>query len=451
MADLEFLETDADAIYNAVITALERGVNEPLYPGDERRIFGDALVAVFVSVYNQVNNACRQKMLQFASGEVLDALGERYDCHRIAPVSAKTTLRFSVKSPIAGNIMIEEGTRATPDYEIYFKTTEAAVLQAGMLYVDVSAESVGTGENYNDYRPGTINQLVDLIPYIDFVENIDATHGGDNGEPYPDVDGGVGDEHYRERIYIAPTALSVAGPQDAYEYHVKSADSRIVDVAVLSDIQRIHCKLPVYDGKAFLGGSGYDIKTLQVKNGIYDIDYIATYATGGVEETLIVITLYGDLATAEAIEVDIDMDLAGHVLIVPLLADGKIPGDDVLQKVYEVCSAEDIRPMTDHVIVRPPEQIDYEIEITYYTTSSKEADCIKAIEGKTGAISQFVEWQSTKMGRDINPDKLRALCLSPQDGVGCTRIDVKSPEYVELKDTQVAKCKSISVKHVVEM
>lgn len=68
MADLSFLETDSNRIYEDVISALEESVREPLYPGDERRIFGDALVALFVSVYNKANDACKQKMLQYARG-----------------------------------------------------------------------------------------------------------------------------------------------------------------------------------------------------------------------------------------------------------------------------------------------------------------------------------------------------------------------------------------------
>lgn len=446
MADLSFLETDSEEIYNTVITALEKNVNEALYPGDERRIFGDALVAVFVSAYIQVNDACKQKMLQYARGKVLDALGERLACYRIEAKPAKTILRFSVKTPIAGNILIAEGTRATSDYKVYFKTTEAAVLQAGTLFVDVPAESTGCGESYNNYLVGTVNQLVDLIPYIDFVENVSITHSGDDGEPYPEVDGGTGDEHYRERIYLAPTALSVAGPRDAYEYHVKSADASVADVAVLSDRQNVHYTVPVYDGKAFLGGEGYYIDTLAVKGGTLDIDYTVSY-----ENSLMVLTLSGNLSAASSIEIDIDVDLAGHVLIVPIMEGGEIPTEDVLQKVYDACSLEDVRPMTDKVIVRPPEQIEYSIDIVYYTTMANESDCISTIEGKKGALDQFVNWQDTKMGRDINPDKLRALCLSPENGTGCNRIKVIAPEYKELKRTEVAKCKRITVKHVLEV
>ena len=116
-----------------------------------------------------------------------------------------------------------------------------------------------------------------------------------------------------------------------------------------------------------------------------------------------------------------------------------------------MCSADDVRPMTDLVIVEAPAQIKYDIEIIYYTTAADESDCIYAIESKDGAIEQYIKWQDTKMGREINPDKLRALCLSPKNGTGCDRIILKSPEYKEVEATQVASFSgNLKVSHVVE-
>ena len=68
MADLSFLETDSESIHESVILALEQEIKEPLYPGDERRIFGDAMAAVFVAAFNVVNEACKKKMLQYSTG-----------------------------------------------------------------------------------------------------------------------------------------------------------------------------------------------------------------------------------------------------------------------------------------------------------------------------------------------------------------------------------------------
>ena len=445
MAELSFLETDADSIYTTIITALENGVNEPLYPGDERRIFGDALVAVVVAVFNQVNQACKEKMLQYASGKTLDALGARYACDRISPKPAKTTLRFSVNEAMPNNIVIAQGTRVTPDNEVYFQTTEAAVLQAGDLFVDVPAESTATGASYNDYAVGTIKQLVDLIPYIDSVSNTVTSFGGDNGEPYPEQDGGAGDNHYRERIQLAPTSLSVAGPSDAYEYYAKSADSSIADVAIISDVEELHKTLTLHGGCAFIGGRDLLADTLVIA-GCTDSDYTIDYT----DKELLVITFQGSKASEGSVTATIQQDMAGKVLIVPILEGGKIPDKDMLQKVSDVCSADDVRPMTDLVEVRAPEQVTYDIDITYYTDKASESDCVETIEGEDGAISQYKEWQGTKMGRDINPDKLRSLCLAPASGTGCSRIIVTSPTYTEISRAQVASIGTVSVKHITE-
>ena len=47
--DIKLTTTDASTLYKTIITELEKGAGEPLYPGDERRIFGEALVPVFVA------------------------------------------------------------------------------------------------------------------------------------------------------------------------------------------------------------------------------------------------------------------------------------------------------------------------------------------------------------------------------------------------------------------
>ena len=44
--DIKLTTTDASTLYKTIITELEKGAGEPLYPGDERRIFGEALVPV---------------------------------------------------------------------------------------------------------------------------------------------------------------------------------------------------------------------------------------------------------------------------------------------------------------------------------------------------------------------------------------------------------------------
>lgn len=430
----EFLTTDAQIIYDEVITELESHVGEPLYPGDERRLFGEALAAVFVSMYNALNDAAKQKMLRYARGTVLDALGERVGVTRIAPTSATTTLRFSLSEPVGENVLIPQGTRVTSDSTHYFATTAAAVIEVGQTAVDVEAASVEGGSSYNGIPIGGITAIVDSIVYVDRVTNTTETAGGGDEE---------GDDSFRERIKAAPSKLSTAGPIKGYQYWAMSADSKIIDVTVKSEQETLTRTLPIYDGKAFTGGDTLLLDTLTVytangataaKNG----DYTAEYSDGLLTITP---TPGGALDEAENIRISIDTTNAGVVRIVPMCANGEIPDETVLAKVLAAVNASEVRPLTDRVKVEAPTVVEYDVVLTYYTTAEEESDCILTVEGAGGAIDQFNEWQSDALGRDINPDKLRALILAPSaDGaVGASRVVITSPTFTELTDTTIAK------------
>ena len=431
----EFITTDAKLIYEEIMTTLEEGVSEPLYPGDERRIFGEAMVPVFVSMFNTINDAARQKALRYARGQVLDALGERVGVERLSPTKATTILRFSLNSSIMENVIIPEGTRATSDNMRYFVTTRAAVIEAGDLYIDVEAESEGGGTDYNDIAVGAVSVLVDLIPYIDMVSNTVITSGGADEED---------DDSLRERIRVAPSKLSTAGPVNGYRYWAMSADASIADVSVKSEIEKLSRTLTVNGTKAYKGGSDLIDESLIVylSDGNTpaqpDKDYKATY-----EDDLLTIELLpgGSLEGFGELKIEIEKTNAGVVKIVPICDNGKLPDEAILAKVFGACSASEVRPMTDKVVVSAPEVIEYDIEMTYYTTAAAESTCIKTVEGSGGAIEQYIGWQSGALGRHINPDKLRALILAPSGDadVGATRVIITSPEFTELNDTTIAK------------
>ena len=89
MSELKFIETTDETIYTDILEELENGVGEPLYPGDERRIFGDTMAKVIVTVYNTVNDACRQKIAPICKGHCSGRSGRKqrrdpsrsYLCH----------------------------------------------------------------------------------------------------------------------------------------------------------------------------------------------------------------------------------------------------------------------------------------------------------------------------------------------------------------------------------
>ena len=226
--NINFINTDSAELYSEVVGSLMEYCNEALYPGDERRIFAEGLVQAFLAMYTLFNDRAKQRTLQHARGTVLDALGKRQDVERLQPAPASARFRFTASAVIGQNIVIPEGTRITTDGSVYFATKTTAVLPAGATDIDVEGVCMTSGADYNGFTAGAISTLVDLIPYIAGAVNVTASSGGDDGEPYTDE----GDERYRERIRLAPSSQSTAGPESGYRFWALTADADIVDVAI---------------------------------------------------------------------------------------------------------------------------------------------------------------------------------------------------------------------------
>ena len=447
MSELKFIDTEAGPIRDGILEDLENGVGDPLYPGDERRIFGEALAQVVVAVYNSVNDACRQKMLRYARGDVLDALGENRDTARLDPTFATTTLRFGVNEAVSHNIIVPARLRVTGDFIHYFLTDQTVVLYAGQLFVEVGATAEKGGADYNDAAIGELSQIVDLsdVALIDYVTNTEPTGGGGDQET---------DEAYRERIREAENRLSTAGPEKAYRYWALSSSPIVTDAVVESETERISRTLKTYAGHAFQGGANLIPESLAVylpggSEAVDGTDYTASY-----DDELLTLALSGSLAAADEVKIEITRNMYGRVKIVPICAGGELPDEDVLEAVRRVCSADDVRPLTDIVQVEAPEVELYDIELTYYTTKANESEVVKNVEGPDGAINRYIYWQGSNLDQDINPDELRKLILCPhwiENPIGATRVIITKPEYKELPSTTVAKFSgNINVQHVVK-
>jgi phage-related baseplate assembly protein len=371
MADknINFTPVDADEIYDLVIGILEDRTGESLFPGDERRIFGEAVVAVVVQLLNYVNDAARQRLLRYARGEVLDAIAERRMVSRLEASRAHATVRFSAAAPAEENIIIPAGTKVATGDSLYFATDLVGVIKAGIEHVDIAVTSTEGGSVYTNLTAGTISRLVDLIPGVSKAESITLTTGGDDGETYDEA----GDEHFRERIRLASAGYSNAGSEAAYRFFALSADP---DIAAVS------------------------------------------------------------IANPED----------GHVEIVPIMKGGVLPSQEVLDSIVAMCSADKVRPMTDYVTAISPISAPFDIELVYYIDTAGENATVANVEGTDGAIEKYILWQMTELGRDINPDKLRAEVLS----AGAFRIDVVEPTFTELDVFTVAQFSgNLSVTHEV--
>lgn len=435
--DLNLVDVDPLSIYNSVVTSLESGVGEPLYPGDERRIFGEALVAVVVAELSKANDASRQTLLRNARGQVLDSIGERLGVERIDATPAQTTLKFTLSAAQANAITIPAMTRVTSDGSLYFATDEACAIPSGQTVGVVTASCQTAGSDGNGLPAGTLTTLVDLQPYVQTVTNTTETAGGDDGEPYT----AEGDDRLRERIRLAPNALSVAGPEQAYVYWAMTADPNIVDVAAFSDEYDDAKTVPVVDGKCYVGGDLLDPDTLLTVEG-QSTGFTYTY-----EDSLLTISLGETDAAKESVAVVVHRLMDGRVKVVPLMEDGELPDEDTLQAVHDAVNDRAVRPMTDVVTVEAPTPVDYTIDVKYWTTIDQEAAVVQAVEGVGGAIDRYVADQSAHLGRDIEPDVLKTYVMQ----AGALRCDVTAPVRTSVSGLQVARLSgSRAVSHEVE-
>lgn len=137
----------------------------------------------------------------------------------------------------------------------------------------------------------------------------------------------------------------------------------------------------------------------------------------------------------------------GQVNIYILMKDGTIAGDEIKNAVFAACNHDDVRPLTDYVVVDDPETVGYDIAFTYYIPKALQKSSVDIEAAVQAAAHEYVGWQSAKLGRDINPDELRQRVKA----TGIKRIVLTSPAFTVLRDgkddtvPQVAELGEVSI------
>ncbi|MCP3921903.1 MAG: baseplate J/gp47 family protein [Desulfobacterales bacterium] len=124
---------------------------------------------------------------------------------------------------------------------------------------------------------------------------------------------------------------------------------------------------------------------------------------------------------------------SGKVNICFLLSDGKIPADEDISNVEAIVNSDTVRPLTDQVIVDKPTISDYNVELEYILKEAdreNEATIDKKIKE---AVEEYILWQKSKLGRDINPDYLFQKVIA----AGAKRVTITQPKFTILELNQV--------------
>ena len=361
LPEVEFVDTDTEALVNKLIAGYEEITGRTLYPADPVRAFILWLASIIIQERVGINESAKQNLPRYAEGENLDSLSEIFhNTYRLEPTAATTTLGFYITTTLEEDYIITDELEVTVDGVINFATTGYLIFKAGENYAEVGAICQSVGTVGNGFTPGQVSTLVsDEFLYFKEVANTTTTAGGSEEES---------DTAFYNRMRESEESYTTAGPRGSYAYHAKSVSSQISDVSAESP-----------------------------EDGVADVR----------------IMLYG----------------------------GKLPDKELIDRVQEYLSADDIRPMTDKVIVAAPDTIEFDIEATYYIPRDKAATTKEIKQAVELATENYTLWQTSKMGRDINPSYFNAMLMES----GIKRVDITTPVFTEIPKGSVAVLRNCNV------
>lgn len=352
--NLQFVETDTEKIKQEVITTVEQQTGYTLAPADPRRTFLETLAYYIGLIEKQQDTTGKMNLLFFSKEDYLEHLAALLDVERLPASFAGAKVKATLSAPLNYNLTIPAGIRITAGDEIYFSIANPIVIEQGTTEAQGTVKCTVAGTIGNGYVEGQINKIVDNLPFLVNIQNMETTTGGEDAE---------NDEALRERTRQAPESLSTAGPDGSYAFWTKTASPAIIDVAVYSPTP-------------------------------------------------------------------------GVVHIRPLLEGGELPNGQLIEEIKKILNEKNRRPLTDKVEVSEPEQVEYNINVKYYINSNdaEQENALKAAVEKS-IREDYVLWQKSALGRDIDPNQLVYFMR----GAGAGRIEVTEPVYTEIiKDTSIS-------------
>ena len=101
------------------------------------------------------------------------------------------------------------------------------------------------------------------------------------------------------------------------------------------------------------------------------------------------------------------------------------------------------RPLTDKIVVKAPGTKAYNVDLTYYISSSEKASVAAIQENVNAAVEIYNLWQTEKIGRDINPSYLTQQIME----AGAKRVSITAPVFTVLNNDVLATTGTVSVKY----
>jgi phage-related baseplate assembly protein len=274
----------------------------------------------------------------------------------------------------------------------------AKVLQAFVYKVVILKQRINDAAREVMLPYASKGNLDNLGALLGVVRLVITPADPDHGIPDPVMEE---DDDFRERITLAPSSFSVAGPEAAYVYHARSASGDVLDASATS---------PDPD----------DIKAIVNQ----------VLASHGASAQLI-----ADMTAA--------LDAAawpGQVFVSVLSRLGSGQADAaLLNLVNSTVSAESVRPLTDYVTTQSAEIIEFLLDADMWFFAGPDSDVVKA--AALASLNAYLA-ASRRMGRDITMSGLYAALQV----AGVQNVVINEPAAtIVVGPTQAAFCTGITL------
>jgi phage-related baseplate assembly protein len=371
MADPVLAQKDPAIALAEALATYKQVTGVALAPADPRRLHLQTFLLLLAQLRQLIDFSGKQSLLRFVSDQWIDELAALWGEPRLPAKPSQCTQRFMFATVAAHTVAA--GVRVTDGTNIW---TVLADTSATADHVDALVQCTVSGGATNGIAIGQIDTLVDpsLVPGCTGTSNITETVSGRDVESLED---------FRERLRDVPESRSTCGPRGAYEAAAFAASASVADAVALGP-----------DDAAEMAGTPPgpgDVLVLLLEG--------ARDATGALTS------------------------------VVP------DPGAGVIAAVAAALSAEDVRPLTDHVVVQAPQWQDFSATVTYYIAESRSDSASEIQAAVQAAFAAYLLWQQSAIGRDINPSELVARLVA----AGAKRLVVTEPAFTSLKRDQSAR------------
>lgn len=219
---INFVENNVTLLKDTLKKGYEEIMGVKVVEGDPVTDFIGWLVYIITTSNESINYTGNMNLVSFAKGKYLDALGELVGVERLDETYAKTTIEYKFSKEFDEVVVIPAGHLVGTE-NITFLLEEDIRLEIGETITIGKVRCSTPGDIGNGYKVGDINKIINDIPYLEKIENITISSGGNDIED---------DDGFRDRIKMKPYSYSTAGPINSYKYYVLEASSEISDVFI---------------------------------------------------------------------------------------------------------------------------------------------------------------------------------------------------------------------------